>query len=187
MNAYDFDGTIYNGDSSMDFLMFLMKKKPLRSLLRIPLFARSFFAYKSGTIKKEVMKEVFFSLILMFDNREEMIGEFWKSHKKNIKKFYYETRKDDDVIISASPEFLIRPVADEFGFTLIASPIDLRTGRYTGINCHGEEKIRRLKEIYGDDVVIEDFYSDSLVDLPMAKFAKRAFMVNGDRITEWIF
>ena len=28
MNVYDFDGTIYDGDSTVDFYVFALKKKP---------------------------------------------------------------------------------------------------------------------------------------------------------------
>ena len=35
MNIYDFDGTIYNGDSTIDFWLFTLKRHP-SALLMIP-------------------------------------------------------------------------------------------------------------------------------------------------------
>ena len=37
MNVYDFDGTIYDGDSSIDFYLFCIKRKPsilFRSIIK---------------------------------------------------------------------------------------------------------------------------------------------------------
>ncbi len=45
-------------------------------------------------------------------------------------------RKEDDVIISASPEFLLRPICNRLGIRhLIASRVDARSGAYDGQNC----------------------------------------------------
>ena len=67
---------------------------------------------------------------------------------------------------------------------MIASQVDPKTGLYTGINCRDEEKVRRFRERYGD-AEIDDFYSDSQHDIPLAKLAKRAFLVENGDITDW--
>ncbi|MEE0264705.1 MAG: haloacid dehalogenase-like hydrolase, partial [Acutalibacteraceae bacterium] len=91
-------------------------------------------------------------------------------------------------IISASPEFLLELPCQMLGIKyLMASRVDPKTGKYTGENCHGEEKVRRLYEKYPKDTVIEEFYSDSYSDTPLAKLAKKSFMVKGDDISDWIF
>ena len=98
-----------------------------------------------------------------------------------------EQKKTDDVIISASPEFLLSPVCKKLGLKyLIASRVDKNTGKYNGINCHGKEKVRRFYEEFGETDV-EEFYSDSYSDTPMAEIANKAFMVKKDEITPWDF
>ena len=88
-------------------------------------------------------------------------------------------------MISASPEFLLAPACRMLGIRApIASRVDVQTGRYTGANCKGEEKPRRLREAY-PDAVIDDFYSDSRSDAPLARMAKRAWLVKGDERTPW--
>ena len=67
---------------------------------------------------------------------------------------------------------------------LLASPVDVHTGLYSGENCHGKEKVRRLRETYGN-VQIDEFYSDSHVDDPLAEIAKTAFRVKGERVLPW--
>ena len=64
--------------------------------------------------------------------------------------------------------------------------MDSRTGKYTGINCHGKEKVRRFREEY-PDAVIDSFYSDSYSDTPLAEEAKEAFIVKGEELLPWVF
>ena len=112
---------------------------------------------------------------------------FWETHIRKIKPFYPAQQREDDVIISASPLFLLQPACDRLGIRcLMASNVDPHTGVYDGINCHGEEKVRRFREKYGN-CEIDEFYSDSYSDTPLAKVAKKAFIVKGDTLTEWQF
>ena len=67
---------------------------------------------------------------------------------------------------------------------LIASRVDPKTCKYIGKNCHGKEKVRRFREKFGD-VEIENFYSDSHSDDPMAEIAVHAYMIKGESIEEW--
>lgn len=47
---------------------------------------------------------------LTYCDTEKDVNDFWKEYIGNIKPFYLKQKKDDDVIISASPEFLLKPV-----------------------------------------------------------------------------
>ena len=74
-----------------------------------------------------------------------------------IKAWYRKTHRDDDVVISASPQFLIAPACKALGIqAVMGSPVDRHTGMYSGINCHGAEKVRRFRAVY-PDAVIENF------------------------------
>ena len=59
-----------------------------------------------------------------------------------------------------------------------------KTGKYSGLNCHGEEKVRRYREVYGD-APIDSFYSDSRSDAPLAGLAAHAYLVHGDERNPW--
>ena len=63
--------------------------------------------------------------------------------------------------------------------------MDRHTGETEGENCHGEEKVRRLREAY-PEVEIREFYSDSLSDTPLAKLADKAYLVKGQELLPWI-
>lgn len=186
MNAYDFDKTIYNGDSTADFYLFSLRRHK-KILLLFPSLAAAFakfYIFKRGT--KTQFKEKMYRF-LRYCNTEQDVKDFWNKNKGKIKQFYMELRQPDDVIISASPVFLLTPICKSLNIRhLIASEVDPHTGIYSGINCHGEEKVRRFRQRFGD-AAIEAFYSDSHSDAPMAKIAERAFIVKGETLSEWTF
>ena len=139
MNVYDFDDTIYHGDSTFDFYKFCLKKKP-SVIFCFPVITALRFVL--GFEKKLVFKERFYRFLTCFSDVDTLVEDFWKTHIKNVKDWYKTQHKEDDVIISASPEFLLTPACRILGIRhLMASRVNKRTGKYTGENCWGEEKV----------------------------------------------
>ncbi len=185
MNVYDFDKTIYNGDSTLDFYKFILKKYP-STFKYFPkqLIGQVLFHLK--LIKRTKMKEYFYSFIPGIENIEKEISEFWDISIKKIYPWYKEKRKNNDVIISASPEFLLSEACGRLGINfLIASKVNKLNGKCESPNCRGQEKAERFKEKFGNQQ-IEEFYSDSLSDLPLALMAEKSYLVNKGEISEWI-
>lgn len=186
MNVYDFDKTIYNGDSTLDFYEYLLKKHP-KIIFRLPATILKFLYFKMGFVTKTQFKEYFYMFLQDIPHVDSEIIDFWKQNKVKIFAWYLNQQKKTDVIISASPRFLLQPVCMELGIkNLIASEVDKKTGKYTGENCYGQEKVRRFLEQF-PDLEIEEFYSDSKSDLPLAKMAHKSFLVKGEKlIMEWM-
>jgi phosphatidylglycerophosphatase C len=182
MNIYDFDDTIYDGDSSIDFFKYCIAINK-KTLLIIPKFTYTILLYKLGIKNKETLKSVYFSFLKYFDNTDKIVNSFWNKNKCKIKDFYLKNHKNTDIIISASPEFLLKPIAKEFDFKLIASEVDPQTGKFISKNCHGQEKVNRLNDI--GVYKCENFYSDSKSDEPLAKIANKAFLIKNDKIEKW--
>lgn len=183
MNVYDFDGTIYSGDSTIDFWLFSISKDPL--LIRyLPNAAAGFLLYKLGRISRTEFKERFFSFLKGIKDPEKYVRMFYEKNKGRIKKWYVERKKESDVIISASPEFLLSTFCEELDVYLIASEVDIRSGRFIGPNCRGEEKVRRFRSMFGN-ISPDEFYSDSYSDVPMAEISKKAFYVKNEKIMQW--
>lgn len=186
MNVYDFDKTIYDGDSTKDFYFFCLKRQK-KIILELPTLIFAFFKYyvfKIGT--KTQFKEKMYRFLKYTDAQKEK-EIFWDTHINKIKSFYLKTQKADDVIISASPYFLLEPVCKRLNINhLIASNVDSKTGLYSGINCHGEEKVRLFYENFGK-VKIDKFFSDSKSDTPLAKISKSAYLVNKNEVRDWDF
>lgn len=181
MNVYDFDKTIFHGDSTATFYTWCLRRWP-RALLSLPRTAFAFTLLGLKLRPKTRCKEIFYGFLRHVPPTAP--EEFWQSHETGIYPWYMAQRQADDVIISASPEFLLRPIADKLGFFLIASRVDPRTGKTEGLNCHGEEKVRRFRALYPEEAV-DRFYSDSLSDSPMARLAKEAFMIRKGRVGPW--
>ncbi len=184
MNAYDFDGCIYSRDCTRDFYSFCVKKDP--GLLRF--FFRQLWGlalYAMGLIPKTEFKQRFFSFLEGVPDAGSEARAFWESHQKYMRAWYLRQRSGDDLIVSASPEFLLAPICEILGVSrLVASRVDPGTGRFSGENCYGAEKVVRVREAF-NDIEIDEFYSDSLSDQPMADMAKNSFLVTGDTLTPW--
>lgn len=183
MNAYDFDETIYRGDSTRDFYFYSLKKD-LTLLRFLPYQGFHFLKFALKIISKTKFKENFYIFLTGIKDIDTQINSFWKEHEKNIKSWYIKQKNDDDVIISASPEFLLKPVSEKMNFKLIASRVDKLNGKTYGENCWGEEKVNRLREIM-PEAKIDKFYSDSLSDTPLALISDKAFIVRGDELINW--
>lgn len=179
--AYDFDGTIYDGDSSVDFYKFCFKKK--KSICKYWLKQLWYFLLYILDIKtKTEMKETIFCFLKDFNNQEQLVIEFWTTYNKKIKQWYLNKEHLNDIIISASPEFLLKvPCQNLKVKDLIASEVDIKTGKFLSFNCHGEEKVRRLKEKY-PNIAVEEMYTDSHVDLPMIELSNQGFKVKKNQI-----
>lgn len=184
MNTYDFDHTIYDGDSSIDFYKYCVKKHPI-IILCIFQQCVGLGLYIANFISKERFKEYFFCFLKRLKNPEKDIEEFWKENIGKVKTFYLEQKKKDDLIISASPEFLIAGACEKLGIVnYIASDVNVKTGKFNGLNCYGEEKKRRFEQAYPNGK-ISNFYSDSNSDFPVAEMADTAYFVCKDSIKVW--
>ena len=183
MNVYDFDKTIFNGDSTFRFILFELRRHPraLCYLPRIGIAAFIYYALHMGT--KTQFKEKMYSLLKVCDTERDAEA-FWKRHISGIKPFYRRQHDDSDVIISASPEFLLKPLEEKLRVTVIASRVSPADGKTTGLNCYHQEKVVRFRQQYGE-IRIDSFYSDSYSDEPLALIAEKAFIVDGDRILPW--
>lgn len=184
MNVYDFDKTVYKGDSSIHFYFYCLRKSP-KLLLYLPKQMWGIALHRIGVISTTNMKERFFSFLTSIPDIDLLVNRFWEISIKNISDWYLQQKGIDDIIISASPAFLLKPICKTLNITnLIATNMDPHTGEISGENCKGVEKVRRFCILYSKEQ-IECFYSDSISDAPFAMLAKRAFLVKKNKIVPW--
>lgn len=181
MNVYDFDKTIYSDDSTVDFFLFCLKSRK-RTLLSLPKTGLYGLAYVLHFCDKTTFKQAFFGFLKNIKDVDVAVEDFWKQYHLKIQPWYLAKKLPTDIIISASPEFLLGPVCREV--ELIASRVDMKTGAFHGKNCFGPEKVRRLHEKF-PGAAIDEFYSDSLSDTPLALLAEAAYIVDGTRLIPW--
>ena len=138
MNVYDFDGTIYNGDSTVDFFLFALKRNPVL-VCCVPKQVMGFILYGLKRIDKTELKEYFFSFLPYIDSTK-LVADFWEQNHTKIYKWYLRQQKIDDIIISASPEFLLQPICQKLNIQhLIASKVDIQSGKFFAKNCRGRK------------------------------------------------
>lgn len=183
VNVYDWDKTIFPVDSTFAFYRFCLKHYPgvlraaPRALAMLP-------GYWTKNCTKTRIKEQFYGFLRYVPDIDAALETFWNENFSRINAWYLDQRRDDDIIISASPEFLVKIPADRLGVRLLASRVDRHTGATEGENCHGAEKVVRLHAAF-PDVQIAEFYSDSRSDAPLAALAERAFLVDGSLRMPW--
>lgn len=184
MNVYDFDGTIYRGDSSVEFYFYCLRRCP--SIIRfLPRQLFGVLAYKLRFISKTQGKTAFFSFLGGIRDTPLLVRRFWETHAAGIQQWYINQQTENDVIISASPEFLLAPICHRLNVRFIASLVDPKTGVFQGENCYGNEKVLRFKALFPHEG-IDTFYSDSSSDAPMAALARQSYKVKDGKVYEWI-
>lgn len=184
VNVYDFDGTIYSGDSTLDFYLSCLKLRPWLAPRALPAVALAPLAL-AGVVSRERFKEAFYrSFLPHVADIENEVAAFWEEAVGRIADWYLDRKHPTDIIISASPEFLLQPMTDFLGVRLIASKVDPRSGALLGPNCRANEKVVRLRAEFGE-IRIDNFYTDTDSDAPLAALAQRAWRVERKEISEF--
>ena len=84
------------------------------------------------------------------------------------------------VIVTASPETTVAPFARRLeadallGTQLVFDADDRVTGAFAGANCRGEEKVRRLRAAFGENMPLAAAYGDTSGDTEMLAMADEA-------------
>jgi len=182
MNLYDFDKTVYLKDCTVEFWKHCLRRKPYL-ILGLPMQVLACLLFKFKLKPREYFKEKFLFFIKHFNDINAEIRIFWKKEEKNICAWFIETVKQDDIIISASPEFLVKPMADKYGVRCVASKVDEKSGRFLSINCKGKEKIARLAKLGVTEA--DKAFSDSISDMPMLSLAKEGCIIKNKNTKEY--
>lgn len=69
-------------------------------------------------------------------------------------------------------------MAISLGVQLIGTQLDMKTAKIIGYSCYGRQKVRRVlsNQIF-PEYCINNFYSDSLSETPLALCADHAFLL----------
>lgn len=181
---YDFDGTIYDGDSSVDFFIYNLKNNK-KIMKMLPKILYKTIKYKLKLIGDTDLKEYIFSYLKYVPDIDSEVTEFWKNNENKIKQFYLEKDHSKDLITSASPEFFLKPICDKLKvFDLIGSDVDKKTGKFNKENNRGINKVKSFKEKYPKGIIME-MYSDSMNDKPLLDIAKKSYVIKKDKIYDY--
>lgn len=154
---FDFDGTISNSDSMIEFLKFLSKDKNfylvlfLNSWKLLPAF---FYRDNNKKLKERLLKIFFFGLDLKaLQNYADDFSIIYQDQLKESAIRYIANLKQKKsnkiILITASLDIWIIPIAEKLGLELICTESIIEDNKFVGIkgeNCKSIEKVRRIRE-----------------------------------------
>lgn len=181
MNVYDFDGTIFPTDCSIGFCLWCMKKRPKMWFTFGPKVIGNIIKRKMGKMPEYLMQREFFGYLTQIDDFDEQIERYWDKNEKKIAPWYLAQKRPDDLIISASPDCIIAPIAKRLGVNHMATEFDRKYGVFLSNLMYAQEKAQYM--IDNGFPMIENFYSDSLADTPLALCAEKAHLVKNKATT----
>lgn len=183
--AFDFDGTLTVKDSFMAFLAW--RAGPVRYALGLSRLTPASAAFLANQDRGKL--------------KAAAVGEFLKGVSRAdlerdarafAEHFNHSLLRPDAlaawrrwrgkgarmVIVTASPEILVAPFARALGAdwllgtSLTFDADDRVVGSFDGENCRGEEKVARLRELFGPDVRLAAAYGDTSGDAAMLELAE---------------
>ena len=192
LSVYDFDKTIYNGETLNDFYRFYLIKKPWK-IYTVIFQLWYFLLYVLKIINLEKLKENFLRFLNGENTGElkKLIREFWKKKESKInlwvKDEILKNKKETEILvaISASPTFLIIDRLRLMGFdVVIGTDFLFESTKFhshiTSKNCKNYEKVKRLDKWAEDNNIqydIVNFYSDSIADKPLFDLAEHKYWI----------
>ncbi|MDR0825300.1 MAG: HAD-IB family hydrolase [Prevotella sp.] len=186
--VFDFDGTITSKDTLFDFIRFYHGTP--RLIAGIGILSPILVLFKLGFITNSKAKQILFSYF--FGGKKESdfnaVCERYASRineitvPEAIAKIRRHQQDGHAVIIaSASVYNWIAPWAKSMNINaVIATRIEVKdgiiTGKFHGANCHGQEKVERLMELYPDRDNYQLYaYGDSNGDKQLLEIADYPF------------
>lgn len=188
--AFDFDGTLTRRDTLLPFLLYMFGVATLarHALALSPTLA----GYALGLIDNGIAKERVFVRCLAgmrMDELQQQGERFAADILPGLLRLdamrcleWHKRQGHRCVVISASLEIYVRPWAIKAGFNdVIATRLEMQqdgctTGRLSGANCFGIEKVRRLEALLGTrEGYSLHAYGDSRGDRELLSFADCAY------------
>lgn len=175
VDIYDFDHTIFPMDSGSRFFIYCILHYPW-ILIFAPFQIIMALLLVIKLINFTTFKKYFFCFVMLVP-LNHAVKKFWDKHEKEEFE-WFKQRKRHAVVISASPDFLLKEIQKRLGFeTLICTKHNPKTGAIIGNNCRDEEKVRLFRDKFPNATVI-DVYSDSLNhDKPIFSLGKRCIHI----------
>ena len=185
MNVYDFDKTIFPSDCSIGFFIWCMNRHPKLWFTFAPKVIKNIILNKMGKIPEYLLQREFFGYLMLIDDFDEQIERYWDKNEKKIASWYLAQKRDDDLIISASPACVIGPIAKRLGVNFIATEYNREYGVFLNNLMYAQEKAQYI--IDHGFPMIDNFYSDSLSDTPIALCAEKAHLVTkkASTVIDW--
>jgi len=194
--VFDFDHTLYDGDSGGHLVKWLIARNPLRiAVALLASVALGPMVAMLPTRRRGISGYIWIGTFGLHGRRsfDALIDRYVATHQQEVRQRLlpvalealraHRQAGDRVVVATGAPPELARAI---LGFVahedvpVVGTAVGPRLGAVVATrHCHNEEKMRMLRERgYGDVAVA---YSDSSADLPLLKAAARPVVVNPKR------
>ncbi len=190
---FDVDGTLYNGESSLDFIRFAVEHNHIEKDILETIQALS-SEYRSGNLSyfslvRNTIETVTKSFHTMSTSHIDEIASKWTlSSYFNPYDFskplmtFLTSHGITPVLVSATPQPLIQAIAHTIGaHATLATEPEVINGVYSGTITrllNGEEKPKAILDLITSSDQILIGVGDSTGDIPMLRLAQHAFVIN---------
>ncbi len=110
MNVFDFDNTIYDGETLVDFILYYIKTDA-RIWKYVPKLLWIYFKDTAHlfTVEEAIKAYACFleGYYVNIKTIDEDVKKFWDKNEHKIKPWYNKVRRDDDIIVSGTTDFLL--------------------------------------------------------------------------------
>lgn len=185
MKVFDFDNTLYHGESAVDLALYMIKNNK-KIILYLPKIFVNLIKYKLCLVdKKKIVAAINDFLNNVIRSKEELYGAvegFWEKNRYKLDRKMLSMIKSDDVIITAGPDFLINGIRDLINTDhIISSRLDTDKMKVAYLNF-GENKVKGYMALYGDKR-IDYFFTDSYNDKALMDISERVYIVKKGRLS----
>lgn len=192
---FDFDGTLTTGDTLMPFLKFVVGKPKYywNLLLVMPVLV----CYLFKLIRNDVAKEVVLKRYLAGYHIDDLFALGERFSKEVIPTMlrpegmerlrWHQEQGHECVLVSASLDIWLNSWGSMNGFnSVITTKLEVDknevTGRISGLNCHGQEKVNRINSFFKSKNTEKSYaYGDTKGDFYMLKYVDSGWMLNQSR------
>lgn len=185
---FDFDGTITDRDSFIDFIRYSVGdfKFSIGFTILLPILILYKFKIIPNYRAKEIVISYFFKNYRVKDFKEladrystTQLNRIIKDSAIERLKWHID-RGDRVIVISASIKCWLNSWIESNSIELISSELEIKdeklTGKLSGKNCFGAEKVERVRaKVKFDEFEKIYAYGDSRGDLEMLELADRKF------------
>lgn len=191
--VFDFDHTLYDGDSGGHLVKWLIQRNPLRTAVALAasVVLGPMVAFLP-TRRRGISGYIWIGTFGLHGRRsfDALIDQYVATHRDEVQQRLlphalevfrdHRARGDHVVVATGAPPELARAILSFVAHEdvpVIGTAVGPRLGAVVATrHCHNEEKMRMLRERgYGEIAVA---YSDSSADLPLLKAARAPVVVN---------
>ncbi|MBN2423020.1 HAD family hydrolase [Candidatus Woesearchaeota archaeon] len=194
---FDVDYTLINGSTSVNFMLFLLRKGKISPLI-IMKSLYYLFLYKLDKMDyEELSKKTKLPFVENRNTKEikDLSEELFKKslirkiNKNALKRIrFHKKQRHKIVLASASLDFIIRPLAKYIGADFIATKTEIKdnlyTGKLVGNVCYGKNKADKVNDYSNKhNISLEKSYAytDHISDIDFLKIIGNPFVVNPNK------